>query len=335
MYDLLDFNLSQHFISTASGAALDMLGSLYGVSRKSQSNLVTISKRTGSFCFYLDSPAPFNIVVPVGTKVYTNTSTFVGQQYSYETTEQAIIPAGRVRAFVGIKPLFTDSVFTAGSNMLVVHNFASPPGYPVLCKNPKPIQAQAGYEDDESYRFRITKAIRVSSSGTAEAVRFAGLGVAGVRDVRINQAAYGLGSFEAIVIPEDYNTVSGTLERATTAMQQVRPVGVRLIIKRPTIRSVDVSVNLIIAASNVTGVVDAAKGRAREVITRYISGLLPGDQLVYNKMVQLVLDSSDLIKDMIVVKFMVGGAESARRNFQPETDHHLVPGNIVVGVASS
>jgi hypothetical protein len=161
------------------------------------------------------------------------------------------------------------------------------------------------------------------------------LGVAGVRDVRINQATYGLGSFEAVVVPEDYSTISAILERATTAMNTVRPVGVRLIVKRPIIRSVDISMNLIIPASNVTGVVDAARLRAREVAIRYISGLLPGEQFVYNKLIQLVLDSSDLIRDVIITRFSVGGAESARRNYQPELDHHLVSGNIVVGVASS
>lgn len=333
MYDLLDFNLSQHFVSTATGSALDMLGMLYGVERKSETNLLTIAKNTGTFYFYLTSPATTNIIIPSGTSVYTNVSSYIGQQYAYETTEQAIIPAGRYRAYVGIRPSFTDSVFTAGVNTLVMHNFSSPPGNTVLCKNVKPIQAQIGYEDDESYRFRITKSIRVNASGTADAVRFAGLAVPGVRDIKINQAPYGMGSFECIVVPEDYNNVADTLTRATKSINAVRPLGVRVFVKRPITKNVEISMNLIIPTANVPGVADAAKLRAREVATRYIAGLLPGEQFVYNKFVQLVLDSSEAVKDLIVTRFVVGGAEASRRNYQPDNDQHLVPGSITVGIA--
>lgn len=335
MYDLLDFNLSQHFLTTASGSALDMIGALYGVTRKSESNLITITKNSGAFYFYLTSPASVNLIIPSGTMIYTNISSYVGQVYSYVTTEDTIIPAGRLRAYASIKPAFTDSVFTAGTNTLNIHTYTPPSGITVLCKNTKPIQAQIGYEDDESYRFRITKAIRVGAAGTAEAVRFAGLAVPGVRDIKINQAPYGLGSFEVIVVPEDYNGVAEIVNKVTTAINAVRPLGVRVFIKRPMIKVVNVNVNLVIPAANVSGVADAARLRAKEAISRYVASLLPGEQFVYNRFVQLVLDSSEAVKDLVVVSFTVAGAEASRRNYQPESDHHLVPGNITVGIATA
>lgn len=335
MYDLLDFNLSQHFVSTASGSALDMLGSLYGVTRKTESNLTTVTKNSGTFYFYLANPAGVNIIIPSGTMVYTNVSSYVGQIYSYVTTEDAIIPAGRLRAYTSIKPAFTDSVYTAGTNTLVVHNFNPPSGVVVLCKNVKPIQAQIGYEDDDSYRFRITKAIRVNTGGTAEAVRFAALAVPGVRDARINQAPYGMGTFEIVVVPEDYNSITDVINKATTAVNAVRPLGVRVFVRRPVIRSVEIELQIVVPSASVAGVADTARLRAKEAAARYIGSLLPGEQFVYNRFVQLILDSSEAVKDLIVTKFTVAGAESPRRNYQPETDQHLVPGSITVSIASA
>lgn len=332
-YDLLDFNVSQQFISTATGSALDMLGSLYDVQRKTVSNLTAIDRTLGVFYFYIQSTFGSNIVIPKGTRIYTDISTYIGQQYSYETTEDAIIPTGRLRAFASIKPTFTDSVFTAGVNTLVVHDFASPVGTTVLCRNVKPIQAQIGYEDDDGFRFRIIKKIRVNSGGTEEAVRFAGLAVAGVRDIRIRQAPYGLGSYEVIVVPEDYGNANEVLTKVSTSISSVRPVGVRAFLKRPITKTVDISYSLIIPSSNATGVVETASQRSRASVVRYIASLLPGDTLVYNRLVQIILDSSDLVKDVVVTRFAIAGAEASRRNYQPDADQQLIPGSVIANIA--
>lgn len=335
MYEILDFNISQQFLSTATGSALDMLGSLYGVVRKTTSSLTTIDRSSGTFFFYIDAPFSQNIVIPKGTNVYTDTTSFIGQQYSYTTTADAIIPIGRTRAFTSIKPSFTDSVFTAGVNKLVIHDFQSPAGTIVKCKNVKQIQAQIGFETDDGYRLRIIKSIRVSSGGTADAIRFAGLSVPGVRDVRTRQAPYGLGSFEVIVVPEDYNNANALVDQVSTVIDAVRPIGVRAFVKKPLTRSVDLTFSLIVPNASAPGVVENIVERARVGAARYIASLLPGDTLVYNRLVQILLDSSDAIRDVIMDKFAVSGTESARRNFQPEADQQLVPGTIAGSIAKA
>jgi hypothetical protein len=63
--------------------------------------------------------------------------------------------------------------------------------------------------------------------------------------------------------------------------------------------------------------------------------LLPGDQVVYNRLVSIILDSSSLVKDVIVKKYAVNGVEIMRRNFQPAYDEQITPGNVNINIALS
>lgn len=334
-YDIMDFNLNQNLLSTATGSALDALGSLYGIERKTINNLAAIDKQIGAFMFYIQSPFSADIVIPKGTNVYTDTSTYTGQRFSYSTTEDAVILSGRTRVYASIKPNFTDSVFTAGINTLKLHDYTSPVGTVVLCSNPKSIPAQQGYEDDEAYRVRIMKSNRLRSAGTLEAVRFAGLSVSGVRDIRIRQAPFGMGSFEAVIVPETNGNANQAVANATNAMNAVRPLGVKMYTKRPTEVAFDISIDLVIPLANVSAIVDNVLQRAKIGIARYINSLLPGNPIVYNRLIQIILDSSELVKDVIIKTYSINGTEIVRRNYTPAEDQQIVPGNIVVNIASS
>lgn len=335
MYDIMDFNFNQNLVSTATGSALDMLGSLYGTTRKSLTNLATIDKALGAFYFYLSNTFASNILIPKGTNVYTDVSSYTGQHFSYSTTADVTIPTGYYKAYASLVPNFTDSVGTAGPNTLVVHDFTSPIGVTVLCTNPKSISAQIGYEDDETYRARIIKSIRVRSGGTLEAVRFAGLNTVGVRDIKIRTAPYGMGSFEALIVPDQTADTIQAITLASAAMDAVRPMGVKMYVSQPANIPFEMSVDLIIPASSVNQVATTAVQRARTGILRYINNLLPGAPIVYNTLIKTILDSSDLIKDVIIRRYTVNGVEILRRNYQPADNEQIVPGNITAQVAVS
>ena len=162
LYSVLDFNFSQQNISTASGSSLDLIGSLYNVTRKTIANTTIIDQALGAFYFYIPSTYSQDITIPAGTLIYTDNSSYVGNQLTYATTADCTIAAGRTRAYASIAPQFANSVFTAGANTLTVigANYIQPSGITVLCTNPKVIQAQVGQEADDSYRYRITQGVR-------------------------------------------------------------------------------------------------------------------------------------------------------------------------------
>lgn len=337
IYDAMDYNLNQIVLSTATGSALDQLGALYNVQRLTVNELTEIDKQLGAFQFYLSTPISTDVVIPAGTNIYTRTDTFIGRQYSYSTTADATIPAGRRRVYVSIKPNFYDSVYTAGVGTLIEHDAPPVAGTTLLCKNDKVIAPQPGLETDDNYRTRIQKAIRVASSGTMEAVRFAGLGVQGVRDIKIRSTPYGMGSFEAIVIPDSTPNAAAITAAATEAMNAVRPVGVRMYVKNPIRVPVSMEIQLLAPTAGGDRMKTTLPSRAEVAITRYINSLLPGEQLVYNKLIQQILDSSEFIRDLMVKSFKVDGKEIIRKNYQPAIDEQLYvkTGDIIITVASS
>lgn len=331
-YSALDFQVAQSVISTATGRSLDLIGELYNTKRRTVTELAQIDKKLGAFYFYIDTPHNAPITIPIGTAVFTRADDFVGRQLSYLTTETATIPIGRTKVFTSIKPAFTDSVYTAGIDTLVVHNFQSPAGKIVRCTNPKPIAPQEGFEDDEAYRLRITKSVRVASSGTAEALRFAALAVFGVRDVKVISTPYGLGSVQLVVTPEDNSIAFQVRRNVLDTVDTVRPIGVRLFATLPTTIAVDVSATLIFRSPDIPGT-DLGIRRGRVAVIRYLNTLLPGDTLVYNKMIQSILDTSDDIQDVLITRYAPNGVETLRRNYTPKEDEQVIPGRVEISVA--
>lgn len=332
MYDAMDYNLAQSVLSTANGRSLDLIASLYGLQRKTVSEFTSIDRRLGAFYFYIDSATSEDISIPAGTRVYSSVDGFIGRQYSYLTVEAATIPAGRTRVFVSIRPSFDDSVYTAGADTLTLHNLASPAGVVVRCTNPKPIAPQNTSEDDESFRLRVIKSIRVAAAGTLDAVRFGALSIPGVRDAKVRTTPYGLGSFEMIVTPEDFDTRIAVRTNVLMAVDKLRPLGVRMYMRLPDTMPVDVGLSLITKETN-TAQREILVARVRVSVLRYMNTFLPGDTLVYNRMIQAILDSSDLIQDVQVTSFAPNGVETLRRNYTPKEDQQIIPGRITVTVA--
>lgn len=336
LYDIMDYNLNQNLLSTATGSALDHLGSLYDVERKTVNNLAVIDKQLGSFYFYLQTPALVDILIPAGIRVFTDAASFVGRRYSYTTSDVALIIAGRTKAYVGLNPSFTDTVFTAGPKTLILHDFQSPVGTTVFCTNPKEIAQQITFEADNAYRLRIIKNLKVQTGGTIQAMRFAVLGVPGVRDVKIRQAPYGMGSFEGIIVPERNGTgsTSQIMSAATIAMEIARPLGVRMYVKQPTTVAMDISVELVMPGAGISTFAETAVRRAEVGMTRYVNSLLPGNPFVYNRIISIILESSDLVKDAIIKSLTINGLQVMRKNYQPADDEQIIPGTITASIAT-
>lgn len=331
-YSSLDYNMSQSVLSTASGRALDLIGDLYGVERKRLSELATIDQSIGSFYFYITAPYNAPIIIPSGTRVSTTVDDLLGTSFVYATSEDTVIHEGRLRAYVPLRPLFEDSVFTAGVGMLNTHNFVGP--IDIKCTNAKPITPSIGYEPDNDYRIRIRNAVRVASGGTATALRFATLAIPGVRDVVIRQAPYGLGSAEVIVVAEDYSQSVGILNKAVQVVDLVRPIGVKTFVKLPELQNLDVSINIVIP-NNANLNNDAVIRRARNTILRFINNLAVAAPLVYNQLVSHVLENVPEASDIVFSTLAINGSQILRTNYVPPSDTQIIPGDINISIVTS
>lgn len=331
-FSILDFNMKQSVLSTATGRSLDMWGSLYNVKRKTLANLIATSEIIGAFYFYVDTPAPQAITIPRGTRVYTDDTSSLGRQFVYATTEDVTIGAGRLRAYAPIVNLFSDTVFTAGKGTLTNHAFDGPNGIVVKCTNPKAIAAQRGSESDEDYRTRLIAETRRQAGGTAYSLRFSALAVPGVRDVIIREATMGLGSVEVVVNSEDYAQSAYVTDAVRVAVSQVRPPGVRIQVRQPDLVRLDVTAAITMKRLTTTSE-ELVKFRAKNAILRYINTLSIGENMVYNRLVSEILDSSEEVVDVSFTGLGVNGSEILRKNYSPKEDEHIVPGTVTVQIS--
>lgn len=331
-YDVLDFNITQSLVSTATGSALDKLGALYNITRKTVGSVALAEQRVGSFYFYIDTTHEAPIIIPKGTRVFTDNVGYVGRQLAFITNNETVITPGSLRAYVSITPQFADGIFSAPIDTLTSHDYLSPVNTIVKCTNPKEITASEGYERDSDYRTRIIKGIRVASSGTIEAVRFAGLNVPGVRDIKVRQSPYGLGSFELLVVAEQASFNNSVLAQVKVVVDRVRPVGVTMFMRTPVLRPLDMNISVI---SDTTSSPEYSNlpERVRLATVRYLNTLMPGDTIVYNKLIQAMMDSSGIIRDVQILRFSPNGVDSIKRNYTPKDYEQIVPGNIQVSLA--
>lgn len=330
-YNLMDYNISQTLISTASGTSLDQIGKLYSVTRKNLSEINVVEAVTNTFYFYIDTPYHQAINIPSGTMVFSRGTGYEERQSRFQLVRPVTIPAGRRRVYGTIQAVSAIPGLVVAKDTLTVHDFVSPSGVQVKATNPKPIMSQPSFESDSNLRTRIINQLRVDTGGTTTALRFAALALEGVRDVSITSARYGLGTFEMLVVPEVDAVSARTREQVSQRIELVRPAGVRVFIKEPTYTKFNLGIGL------VAPVVDPVEGRdltARVKMTAliYLNSLLPGDTLVYSQLVQRILETSDAIRDVTMTNYATNDMEISRSNYAPTYDEQIVPGKITVSI---
>jgi hypothetical protein len=62
---------------------------------------------------------------------------------------------------------------------------------------------------------------------------------------------------------------------------------------------------------------------------------MPNEPLVYNRLIQKILDVSEKIKDVQITKYAPNGRQAVRNNYQPGLNDQIIPGNILVSEAQS
>lgn len=225
LYNAMKISIEQSNLSTASGINLDMIGSLYNVPRRTISSELVPERTTANIEFYLNTTHSSNIVIPKNTLVFNDTTSFSSAQYQYQLNSDIVIAPGNTRAYGSVTAKFADNNITAARNTLVKHNFIAPPGIVVYCNNPKEVYSSLNSESDDNYRRRIVSAVRGSSSGTAESIRFAALSVKGVRDVKIREASLGVGTCDVLVVPETQSGISIMSQLVYEKLKQLNQLG--------------------------------------------------------------------------------------------------------------
>jgi uncharacterized phage protein gp47/JayE len=331
LYASLSFSLRQGALSTASGRNLDLLGELYGVTRKQISDAAAIERQSFNIEFFMQKPYSRDITVPKDTMILTSVENFSVRQYRYKLNESVIIPTGSTKAYGLVIADFSDNTYVAPRNSLISHNFIAPPGVVIYCTNPKEVYSNINSESDDNYRRRIVSSIKTRAAGTTESVRFAALSVKGVRDVRIRESSYGIGSCDIIVVPESLSSIKQMPEVILASISAVKPAGVRFNIRIAEKLAINVSAT--ITLSNAVGepLSSGIKNQASLFVKRYLNSLTIGDTISITEIERQIRQSSDYIKNVIISSFNIDGREMPLADFTPSSDKvYPAAGNISI-----
>lgn len=331
LYEALKFAVDQTSIATASGRSLDLIGELYGVRRRAISPEMEIERSNFNIEFYIPKPSSADITIPKDTLVFNDVTEFSSRQYQYRVLEPIVIIAGTTKAFGKVAPSFRSEDFTAAKDTLTRHNFTASEGSIVFCTNPKEVFSMPGMESDESYRRRIAFSVKEKSYGTAESLRLNALAVPGVRDVRIRESSYGMGSCDVIIVPEGQFISPSFVQNVVENLSLKKPVGIKLNIRIAERIPVSLTVNLVLPRGVSSSAAQAIESQVSLFLKRYINSLTIGDSISLADIESQVRYASDLVRSVNILSATVKGQELPKGTFSLSSEReYMIAGTISV-----
>lgn len=331
LYSVLKYNIDQTMINTASGRNLDLIGELYSVPRKQITDTIASDRNLANVVFSIAKVYSKDLVIAKGTTVYNDVSNSSSFQFKYLLSGDVTIPVGAKKAFGQILPSSSNQAHTAAAGSLTRHDFITPPGVILAVQNVKDVYSEINTENDESYRRRIIRSVKLYSTGTAESIRLAALSIKGVRDVKIREGSFGMGSCDVIIVPEG-PAMSGTLDSIVYRdLLAYKPVGIKLNVRIAQRVPVSVSANIILPIGNSSISAVSIANQAAYFVKRYLNSLTVGDSVDASVIQSQIMSSSDLIGEVIINQMTVNGVEIPKNNYQLQSERsYLVAGSVEI-----
>lgn len=241
--------------------------------------------------------------------------------------------AGLTRQYGSVKAKFSTNNITAARNTLVKHNYISPPGVVVYCSNPKEVYASINVESDDNYRKRIISAVRSSGTGTAESIRFSALSVKGVKDAKVREGSFGVGSCDLIIVPESLGALGSLPEIVSSAVSTVKPMGIRLNVRVATKKNVDVTATVTLREGTSGEMARSIEAQSRIFLSRYLNSLTIGSSISIQEMESQMKFASDIIVGVAINNLSVDKKNIPNMDYRLSDDRSYM-GAGTIGVYS-
>lgn len=134
-------------------------------------------------------------------------------------------------------------------------------------------------EEDEEYRYRISKQSLTLASSNQTAVRLACLSVDGVDDVLIKPYTHGTGSFAVYVVSDTPQTPDSVIEDVKEALEKMKAYGIRAEAFSPKLLPVEMKARIIFDKKVVDLDRQMVRKQAEQLMKDYVNGLTVGETL--------------------------------------------------------
>jgi len=185
-------------------------------------------------------------------------------------------------------------------------------------------------EIDSNFRFRIVNQVLELADTNATAIRLKILVLDNVRDVIVRDFTFGIGSFQAFVLPEVGALTDTQLNAAQLVIDEHKALGVFGLAIKPIELAVDLSMEVMFRKDTNLAERPAIRDSVKLNIINYIDTISLGEPLIFDQIIKNALNTSSNIIDISIKEMRVNEDLVLFRDFTPNDDELLIPGNITV-----
>lgn len=303
MYSQFDLNFVQAFLDGAEGRFLNFIGDMMNVPRLGEEPArVTAADQNIRFFVDVGTFGDINggssILLTGGTIVSTGSG---GSGIRYRVTVDTILAASLSEAYVSVEAVRSGSSPNVAAKQLIYHdfnNYTDSSSDTLLVENTADIVNGQDIEIDSNYRFRIANQVVAAEGANPTAIRLAALAVPGVADITMVPYHRGIGSYELLVKSTTPTIPTGLVQTVRSAVARVGAQGIVSYVRGPTELGMSlvatVSFRRRLSSEEESSILVAATNN----ITDYVNNLDISEDFVVNEVVERVLSTSDLIKNI-------------------------------------
>ena len=189
-------------------------------------------------------------------------------------------------------------------------------------------------ESDDNYRYRITQQCLVLATSNETAIRLTALTVDGVEDVVLKPYSMGAGSFTVIVLSNEDVTDKGILNAVYQKLLKVHGYGIRYNVVSPTLTYIKIKQRLVINSSLSDIEKQEIKYDAQLALSDYLSHLTIGEDIVTDKITQILMNVSENVIEESNMDFYINGEKALYVNQSCRWFERFIPSkesdNIVI-----
>jgi uncharacterized phage protein gp47/JayE len=299
-----DIDLVQAFVASARDEYLDYIGEMLNLPRltpetaevSSLNRIVKFYVASGTFG---DINGSSSILVPAGVRISTGVGGTTG--IVYKVKYDTLLQSTDSEQYIAVEAVSEGSRANIGSNRLKYHNFngyADSSNTTLLVTNESAISSGQDIEDNENYRYRLSKAIVANEGANETAIRVAVLNTPGVADLVFIQFTRGIGTFDVIIKSIAPITPPNLLVAIDEKLSTTEASGIYSVVRGPKNVGISMKITLksreVLTASEQSSIIE----NIQRALTSYLNNLDIGKDFVINEVVQRVMEIDDRIKDM-------------------------------------
>jgi hypothetical protein len=149
-------------------------------------------------------------------------------------------------------------------------------------------------DNDEDYKYRISKQCLVLATSNETAVRLAALSVDGVADVKLKPHGMGAGTFVVLVVVDNESkNPEGVLEKVRKQIATTVGYGIKFRVDTPTLTRIKLGFKLYIKDTVTDFDAQTIRYDVQQAISDYINNLVIGEDIMIDQITQEIMNVSD------------------------------------------